>query len=224
MAESSPRTITLDSNLLEPFEIGALLLAILAFPGPKEEDLCKKAAEALCGMQVRVTIAAENDIAGNWNTAYPNYAAIDESESRRRLKTFNRRLRDRMIASRMSLGFFQEGFVKRPAKLPALMQRHSLNDLSELVLSQSGQTYPENVEHRIWRKSLPVIHLAAAMQIAARALTPDDAEFGYPLDNGPLHQAVIQLAQLHEEIALSDQRFGQKRDELIRIRSGAEKP
>ena len=48
------------------------------------------------------------------------------------------------------------------------MQRLSLNELSKLVLSQSGESNSENVERRAWRETLPVIHLAAAMQIAAR--------------------------------------------------------
>jgi hypothetical protein len=230
MAELSPRTVNLDSSRLEPFEIGARLLSTLAFPGAKEEDACNKAAEALCADQLRVTIVADSINAGEWKSAYPKYAAIDKAECRCRLRTFNRRLRDRMIAARMSLAFFAEGIAQQPAKLPPLMKRHSLNELSKLALRQFDQNEIENVvkrenlEHRAWRKSLPVIHIAAAMQIAIRVMAPEREMVGYPLDNAGLHEAIIQLAQLHEEIVLLDQRFGKNRNQLIRIRSGAEKP
>jgi hypothetical protein len=208
----------LDPTRSEPFEIGASLLSILAFPGPAEEGARKGAADALCAEALRKTIAADPEHAVEWRAAYPGYTAIDASESRRRLRTLARRLRDRMIASRMSLGFLQEALAKQPARLPASMSRLSINELSKLVLDQSGESDPENVEKRVWRQSLPVIHLAAAMQIVARAMGADLERYGYVLDNAPLHAAVIYLAQVYEHIVFSDPRFGKRRDQLIRIR------
>ena len=198
MAVLSPRTVILDSSRLAPFEIGALLLSVLAFPGPTEEDECNRAAEALCADLLRETIRAYPDQAAKWQDAYPDYFAIGRVECRRCLRTYKRRLRDRMVAARMSLGYFQEGIAQQPATLPPSINSLSLNELSKLVLSQSGESNSENVEHRAWRGSRPVIHLAAAIQIEARALAPDEKAFGYPLDNGPLHEAVIRLARIHE--------------------------
>jgi len=53
--------IVLDPTDMEDFEIGAWLMAILAFPG--ERDLRQAAAEALCAGCVRATIAADPDTA-----------------------------------------------------------------------------------------------------------------------------------------------------------------
>lgn len=223
VVKNMPRYFTLSSDLLEPFEIGALLLTILAFPGESEEEAMRKAAEALCSDTLRVTVAASPDQADRLQAEYPHYLAIDKAECRRLLRTLRRRLRDRMVAARMSLAYFQEGISKKPAKLPASMARLSINQLSELVLGQSGQSDSENVERRQWRESLPVIHLAAAMQVLPRERAHNEANFGYLLDSMPLHDAVIERAQMHEEIVLSDPRFGRNRDRLIRIRGGTKK-
>src|SRR5208282_4703115 len=180
MPEYAPRIVTLDSHEQAAFETGAILLSILAFPAPAEEEASKKAAEALCADVLRVTVANYPDRAADWRVAYPVYAVIDKAESRRRLRTLRRRLRDRMVASRMSLGFFEEGITGRPARLPPAMLRLSLNQLSELVQSQSGESITENIERRAWRDSRPVIHLAAAMQIVIRAMAPDQEAVGYP--------------------------------------------
>lgn len=212
------RTFTLDPGRLESFEIGSLLLAILAFPGADEEVALKEAAEALCARQLRTTIAVDRRRMRDWKAAFPDYAAIDEPERRRRLRTFQRRLRHRMLASKMSLAFFEEGITKRPAKRPSWMKRLSINELSKLILPESHQGHSENLERRVWHDSRPVIHLAAATQIAMRVMVPDTKEVGYPLDNGRLHAAVIQLAEFHEEIVLADPRFGKAREELIRVR------
>ena len=124
-----------------------------------------------------------------------------------------------MVAARMSFAFFGEGLTGQPAKLPPSMRRLSLNELSKLVLSQSGQSDPENVERRPWRDARPVIHLAAAMQLAAMIFSRrQDAAFGYNIHDSDLHSFTVSLAELHEQIVLSDQRFGVQADSLIRIR------
>ena len=198
-----------------------MLLAILAFPGAEEEEALRRAAEALCAKQLRKTIAADRHRMGDWKAAFPVYAAIDEPERRRRLRTFNRRLRHRMLAAKMSLAWFEEAIAKRPAELPDSIRIASINELSKLILQESHQANPKNLESRIWRFSRPVIHLAAALQIVVRFMAPNEKEVGYPLDNADLHDAVIHLAELHEEIVLSDPRFGKAQGELIRIRRTA---
>jgi hypothetical protein len=216
------RIVTLDSSRLEAFEVGAILIATLAFPGRGEELASEKAVEALCADVLRETIAAFPENAEEWRLAFPRYTAIDKAESQRRLRTLDHRLQNRMLASRMALGFLEESITTRPAKLPAAMKRHSLNELSKLALSQSGENDSENLEARTWRASRPVIHLASAIQVLARFAAPDVEPFRYPLDDAKLHNQVIELAQFHEQKVLSDHRFGVRGDQLIRIRRRGE--
>jgi hypothetical protein len=65
----------------------------------------------------------------------------------------------------MSIPYLQQAHGLTPT-LPPGMARWSINELSALVLDDANQSDPGNVETRIWRSSLPVIHLAAAVAVA----------------------------------------------------------
>jgi len=215
------RKATFRTDVLEPFEIGALILAILAFPSVSEEARSLAVAEAYCADTVRVTCENNPDEAEMWTAQYSAYAAISAAESHRRKRTIGRRWQDRMVASRMSLGFLKEGLTGEEMELPPGMTRHSINQLCELVLADSRESVAENIEKRSWRESRPVIHLASAVQIELRIRhgLVGVRSAPYPLDDLALHLAVLRRAQLHEAIVLLDPRFGRSRDrELIRLR------
>jgi hypothetical protein len=216
--ENAANVCHLDSGRLEPFEIGARLLALVAYPAAEELDGRKEAAEALCAETIRATCAEYPENAPQWREAYPTYSAIDDRETRRRLRTFPRRLNHRMLAARMSLGFLEQGLTGESPRLPDGMQRLSLNELSKLVMVQTHQSHAENIEHRIWRATRPVIHIASAMQVIARASGSISNDIGYPLDDFPLHRLVIEWAEFHEKLILADSRFGVKPDDLVRVR------
>ena len=75
-----------------------------------------------------------------------------------------RRLHERMIAGRMGVAFLKEVVTGQIPVIPKGIKRLSVNEMAELVLEDAGQSNPENVETRIWRASLLVIHLATACQ------------------------------------------------------------
>jgi hypothetical protein len=143
-------TLTLDPNL-EPFEVGARLFAVLAFPSPAEEAARADAANAWCAEVIARTAAADPALGQQLRHGFSEYAALDERDIKRRLRTARRRFRDRMVAARMARAFVIEALTGVPAELPAGMPRLSLNQLSELVKREAGQHEPENVEKRTWR-------------------------------------------------------------------------
>jgi hypothetical protein len=215
----------LDPTRHEPFEIGAKLVAILAFPGHQEIDARERAFEALCADVVRITCKTDRKHRAWWSARFPAYAAIDAAESRRRLRTLRRRLRDRMKAGQMALGFFDEALRRmfasiaeahsdlkaqigdvaaRPTPLPDGVARHSLNALIRYQFPQSNDDGWHNQEHRIWRPSLPVIHLAAAVHVLGRHFRPEAEAFAYNLDDLDLHRRVVALATVHEEAVRSE--------------------
>jgi hypothetical protein len=216
------RFYTLDRATLEPFEIGAWLISLLAWPSPKEAEQQLLGAEALCAQILRATREFDAKRGAFWDERFPEFAAISGKEVKRRLRTLPRRLKHRMIAARMSLGFFAEGLSGgRQIKLPTGMARHSLNELSKLVQRESRLSDPEMVERRIWRESRYVIHLAAALQVCGRSLNSNLPNFGYPIDDDEAHSRLIEFAAMHESIVLSDERFGVKAGELVRLRQPA---
>ncbi|HTX48231.1 MAG TPA: hypothetical protein VME40_02460 [Caulobacteraceae bacterium] len=214
------RTYNLDPDLLYPFEVGAMLLAILAWPDPGEEEQLRFGAEALAAQAFHALCKAFPDEAEGWRAACPHYVSVSQAEINRRLRQLDRRLRDRMAAARMALGFMEQGLTGRAPRLPSSMKRHSLNELSILVQTDLPTiSDPEMIERRVWRQTRPVIALAVAMQLWARAASEGGTKLiGYPLDNGELHAAVIELAQRHEPLVLRDRRLGIGEDDLVRVR------
>jgi hypothetical protein len=95
----------------------------------------------------------------------PIYALRAEKDIKRDLKTLGRRLRDRMITAHVAIAFLQRAAGHTP-RLPRGVARLSLNELTSYVSRQAGQSDQGNTETRVWRPSLPVIHLAAAVAIS----------------------------------------------------------
>jgi hypothetical protein len=220
MSVLTPPEFFLDPADMEDFEIGAWLMAILAFPGAGEHDLRQAAAEALCAGCVRVTVAADPQTAEHCRGNYPLYSSIDQREEKRRLRTLENRLRRRMVAAKMSLAFIEEGITGEPAKLPEGMTGLNIDALSRLVQPETKESDPQNLENRVWRESLPVIHLAAAMQWLLRYLEGEggNIDTGYRMDNGPMHSVVIAIAERYEPLVLADRRFGAIAEKMIRVR------
>jgi hypothetical protein len=92
--------------------------------------------------------------------------------------------------------------------------------MSGLVLADAGQSEAKNVETRIWRPSLPVIHLAAATQI----LLDVGARHDRPLHIGDLLtsrlviEAIIQEARRYETLIERITRVHIDAGTLIRVR------
>jgi hypothetical protein len=59
----------LDSDY-EPFERGAKLIALLAFPDSTEVDLRQRAFEALCAQTVHATCAADLANSSEWRARF----------------------------------------------------------------------------------------------------------------------------------------------------------
>jgi hypothetical protein len=155
-----PRKLVLDSKSQNLFECGAALLALLAFPSSTDAERAEIAA-SLCSAHLR----AKFKEAGNpEELVKAKYAFRDEATIRKDLKKLDRLVRDRMVAAHVAIAFLQNAIGHRP-NLPREVKRLSLNQLSEFAMRQAKQSIPENFETRIWRATLPVIHLAAAVAV-----------------------------------------------------------
>ena len=64
----------------------------------------------------------------------------------------------------MAMAFLREVENGVAPKLPSV-KRLSINEMARMVLGDTDDSDPANVETRIWRPSRPVIHLASAVQV-----------------------------------------------------------
>src|SRR5437870_2754866 len=96
-----------------PFEVGAQILGILAFPG--DLGRAKDAGDAWCAELVQAHLKAIPDKADEIRGDYPRYASMLDWEIRRCLRSAKTHLRNRAVAARMSRGFFFENVYSKPA-------------------------------------------------------------------------------------------------------------
>ena len=117
----------------------------------------------------------------------------------------------------MAIGFFKEALT---GEIPTGIKRVSINGLAQLVLDDVGYTEPENVETRIWRPSLPVIHLASALQLMLHLADPVTGPIG--LESLLLGRNVIELlirtAEYHEALIAQSRHLRVAPESLIRFR------
>jgi hypothetical protein len=206
----------IDFRRLEVYEAGALLVTMLAYPD-ESEDTRAEVHASLCVHALRTRCAMEPDWTVPPQLMKPVYALRRQHESDRYLRTLERRLRDRAVAGRMAIGFLKEAVT---GELPAGIKRLSINEMAQLVLGDVGFSEPENVETRIWRPSLPVIHLASALQVLLRLAEHETGPIG--LESLLLGRNVIELlirtAQYHESVIAASRLLHLAPENLIRFR------
>lgn len=202
-------------------ECGAILVSLLAYPNDDKGDSHRANLHAsLCALSLRARFIDSPDET-TLQSMKPIHAFRDLKEISKDLKTFKRRLRDRMAAARMVIPFLNEAQTGKPPILPASAKRLSINQMAEIVIADTGQSDAENVETRIWRPSLPVIHLAAATAVlidfaeknGARALSVGDL-----ICNRPAIEHIILQAELYEALLAKSQKLKIDPNKLIKVR------
>jgi len=175
-------------------------------------SLCHHALRVLCAIE-------EPDWALSPQLMKPLYALRTPDEVRKDLRTLQRRLRDRMAAGRMAIGFLKKA-VGGMTELAGGPSRVSINQLVRLVLDDTGQIDPENVETRIWRQSLPAIHIASTIQVYLQLAEPDMGKLGletFLLNRGAI-ECVVRGAEFHASIIEQSPHLPIDPTRLIRIR------
>jgi hypothetical protein len=209
----------IDFQRLEVYEAGALLVTFLAFPEARDQTQGDVHA-SLCNYALRIKSAIEPDCATLAQPIKPLYAFRSERDCNRDLRTLLRRVRDRMIAGRMAAAFLKEALPGEVSKLPQGLKRLSINQLARLVLNDTELSDPHNVETRIWRPSLPVIHLATAIQVYLTLMEARNSQVCLEtlLLNRAMIELVIQGAAYHETLMAQSRHLRFDPDKMIRIR------
>jgi hypothetical protein len=188
--------ILLDFSTSETYECGAVLLAVLAYPSDSDGEKRRELTKSLCAKYLRLLHTGDTDTT-IIIPLKPAYVFRAEQNIKKDVKSLERRLRDRQIAARMFRGFWQEA-AGAIINLPIGMTKLSLNQLAELVADDAHQN-PENIETRIWRPSVPVIHIAAAMEnilLDAARLGNPTFSWGDVLVSRDLIEEIVRKAQI----------------------------
>ena len=214
--------IKLNLNKPEVFEEGARLVTLIAYPGERDADALQGGLhQSLCSMVLRARFDSDPEWASSPQLIMPIYAFRDERLIARDLKPLKRRIRDRMVAGKMAIALLKEAQTGKLPELPKRISRMTLNQLSEMVLPDSGQADPEKVEARIWRASIPVIHLCAAVQMAiseAKRIGLVNFNIGAFIQSRALIEWVVESAEEFERLFAKSRYRKVDPKDLIRVR------
>ena len=158
------------------YECGAMLFAYLASPAPDEDPQRADLDAALCHLALRA--AANENEHQLWSPQQlkPGYALLSESEVRVATRTVNRRLHDRLQAAIIDKPFLEQAQTGQPPRLPPGGEKLSLANMAEYLLFRDKPDHDRgdvrNFHARIWRPSLPVLHLAIALNLLFERTRP----------------------------------------------------
>jgi hypothetical protein len=215
---SQPYTIDFERN--EVIECGAMLLALIAYPedDANETRRCNSFG-SLCAFALRARYenTAEENVPQSMK---PIYAFRSETTVEREVKALQRLLRDRMVAAKMAIVCLKALVQGSDFEPPKGLKRLSLNQLSEFVLTDAGQQDAGNVETRIWRRSRPVVHLAAATAVVIDQLerAGRKIDFRHFLTERSIVEAVVRHAKEYEPLVAACPQLRVSGDELVQVR------
>lgn len=194
------------------YESGALLIALLTYPGEDEPELERRAKAywALCKWAVRMYADVDPDWAMKPQRIRPFAINLTDKESDRALRTFVHRLNDRSAAGRMAMAFLQEADLGKPPSLPKGVARLSIAEMANLVMPDTWQAHPENVVNRVWRPSLPVIHIAAALQWMAQTADAKASQrftIEHVLRSREVLEWVVRIARHYEPLVAKSEKL-----------------
>jgi hypothetical protein len=212
-----PKEIVTIPGDLSPFEAGALVLSVIAYPHERRKR--EPFAHALIYMALRAT-AAEMPRDERWAVS-PAYLLQDAERAEQRLKKGLRVINDeRLIAAKMVKPFLIRAMSDRDVRLRPYRSGGERGKSSEDSLPLTVNVLAENlareladrrgkgkaggsaanIKAKAWGPSKPVLHLCAALDyvLAELPLRPAPSGIGIGVDFGRLLDDRLAVAKLVE--------------------------
>lgn len=183
---TNPAGLVLDTSKLEPWEIAALLDALLAYPQAKFERL-RAVVTSRCAEQIRVTIEAEP---GRRRELLELYPAYNPARSRTSTMLIAKSRKNAVRAGAVFLAMIQETATGSPPTLHGKPIKPTLDFLVSHFWSDERQpgdsedhysSWVHSIEQREVRRRFPVAHICAALESLAqqRDVAGEANEYNY---------------------------------------------
>ena len=125
-----------------------------------------------------------------------------------------------MLAAKMAMAFLQEVELGESIQLPKNVERLTISQLAANLIEEVGLTESRNIETRIWRPSIPVIHLATVTALVINHLEKSGVEspsIGHLLSYPDLIKQAIDISNQHADILIKSSKVSIQPEQLIRI-------
>lgn len=208
--------------LMPDFVTGAAFHSILAWPTAADCLRFDRAREELMAGAIRLTKEEDPRLARAVMDRWPqiDWRSIEARAQKPKpnLGYLDKRLKQRMAAARMGIGKMHFEIFNIPAELPPSITALSIDQLSALVRGDVSIDDPDNIEKLVWRKSLPIIHLAIATQLVLAGKFRDRNEIVCDLQDIDFYRECVLLAQLLEMVVHHHPEVAITRDRMTLIR------
>jgi hypothetical protein len=189
-----------------PFETGARIFAALAFPELKEDDKRKDAETAWVASYLHRANEGDEDTSPFLDNRLNEQVALKPAWCRQKLRTAQRRLKDRFEAARAVRPWMQEYFGLAPHRPIAGVKKFTQRQIA-MYLCGSDEEKAIRFQERVWRVSRPVLHVAIALDFALVQIGAPDSGMGIDLGNIDLFRKVVLAAANVQLRVTADPRF-----------------
>jgi hypothetical protein len=209
-------------GLMPDFMTGSLFHSIIAWPTAKESEPFHRIGEELMADVIRQTRQIEPAGVSEFLVQWPQIDWLPIVARSWKLKPafgyLNLRLKQRMAAARAGIGMMHQQLFGMPAELPAGMSAASIDQLCRLIRSDVKISDPENVEKLVWRKSLPILHLAIAAQLLLAGKYGDRTNVGADLQDQEFYREAVQLGAVLEQVVDAHPAIAMTRERMTLVR------
>lgn len=224
-----PRALNVGPAILEDFETGAFLQAIMMYPQRNDEEKFRAAYLALCAAFAAEQTRSVPEFAAILRETRPEYFSIAPHLYRATLRKAVTLFRYRALAAVIARPFVGKAELGEKYSLPSGIKKLTPASVAKYVAAHHKGTPNENLLHRAWRPSLPILPLAIGFDNALERHKPaqflrQDADdlieperYAFDLQDMDLCREAVRLSLLAADIVKNDQRIRIADNDLISI-------
>lgn len=196
-------------------ETGARFFGALAFPGEHEVVARQNAIAAWVSSYLHEANRVDKTDAAFADPRFNAFVRHPPKWCGQKLRTVNRRLRDRYALARTMRPWVREA-LGQPQALPPGIDKFTQEKIS-LWLFNNYEDAANNFRKRAWRPGLPVAHIVIASDLILSSAGKDEMEFRVDLANIRPIETIVSLARHMEAVVCSAPRFKVTSADLLHL-------
>ena len=207
------RVVRLGPGECSNIETGARFFAALAFPGVDEAEAQQDAAAALVASYLHAANRIDQTDVPFLDSRLNAFAQRSPEWAKPVFNAVKRRLRYRLLLARGLRPWILQGLGQAPKAVPTI-KKFTQRQIS-LFLNGNDAQRADNFQKRVWRPSRPVIHVAAACDLALCETGGEQTVFSVNLAEVKTIEGLVECSQRVKTLVCRDPRFRVTDDDLL---------
>lgn len=209
------RVIRLGPGECSDIETGARYFAALAFPGVAEDAARQDAVAAWVGSYLHEANRIDGIDQPFADRRLNSFVQLPPAWCRAKLRTTQRRLRDRSIAARAVRPWVRDILDHPHTPVPGV-KKFTQRSIA-LYLVGGDHELADNFQKRVWRPARPIIHYLIVCDLLLCSIAGERNTFEIDLASTDLIPGFLERAEFLQPRICLDPRFGINEDSLLQI-------